>query len=260
MKAKETDAVPGYGIEWKRRTRAGSLVWWLALDEPTGVVTYRMVEAAIEGIEQLVGQYGCSAEIRSYEFDIYDGGKKVAYGHMMMDVLSDSTSSNLTAIETSENLTELTLHSNSSAVGASQNLTTPKNPFVFHQGRYTIDYRWMSVLKSLPREETARWISTLPESLKDLCQREGAGVTDPIPSSYGIRWIDPGPVGRLQWGTEPRASGGRLTYLKVETALAGTKELLSEWETASVPGYSFIVYGGALEVADGALMWVVVSS
>ena len=137
-----------------------------------------MVEAAIEGTEQLVGQYGCSAKILAYEFDIYDGGKKVAYGHMMMDVLSDSTSSNLTAIETSQNLTELRLHSNSSAVGASQNLTTPRNLFVFHQGRYTIEYRWMSILKSLPREGTARWISTLPKSLKDLRRREGARVTD----------------------------------------------------------------------------------
>ena len=178
----------------------------------------------------------------------------------MMDVLSDSTSSNLTAIETSQNLTELTLHSNSSAVGASQNVTTPRNLFVFHQGRHTIEYRWISILKSLPREGTARWIPTLPESLKDLRRREGARVADPIPNSYGIRWIDPGPAGRLQWVIEPRASGGRLMYLKVETALAGTKELLSEWETASVSGYSFIVYDGALEVADGALMWVVVSS
>ena len=242
------------------RTRAGSLVWWLTPEEPTGVVTYLMVEASIEGTEQLVGQYGCSAEIRAYEFDIYDGRKKVAYGHMMMDVLSDSTSSNLTTIETSQNLTELTLHSDSFAVGASQNVTTPRNLFVFHQGRYTIEYCWMNVLKSLPCEGTARWISTLPESLKDLRRREGARVADPIPSSYGIRWIDPGPAGRLQWGIEPRASGGRLTYLKVETALAGIKELLSGWETASVPGYSFIVYDGALEVADGALMWVVVSS
>lgn len=108
MKAKETDAVPGHWIEWKRRTRAGSLVWWLNPEEPTGVVTYLMVEAAIEGTEQLVGQYGCSAEIRAYDFDIYDGGKKAAYGHMMMDVLCDSTSSNLTANETSQSLTELT--------------------------------------------------------------------------------------------------------------------------------------------------------
>ena len=89
---------------------------------------------------------------------------------------------------------------------------------------------------------------------------KGTRVADPIPSSYGIRWIDPGLVGRLQWGIEPRASGGRLMYLKVEIALAGIKELLSEWETASVLGYSFIVYDGALEVADGALMSVVVSS
>lgn len=117
----------------------------------------------------------------------------------------------------------------------------------------------MSVLESLCREEIARWISTLPEPLKDLRRREDVRVTDPIPSSYGIRWIDPGPADRLQRGIEPRASGGRLTYLKVETAIAGTRELLSEWETASVPGYLFIVYDGSLEVAD-ALMWVVVSS
>lgn len=85
VKVKEIDAVPGHGIEWKRRTQAGSLVWWLTPEEPTGVVTYLMVKAAIEGTEQLVGHYGCSAEIRAYEFDIYDGRKKVAYGHMMID-------------------------------------------------------------------------------------------------------------------------------------------------------------------------------
>ena len=120
------------------------LVAWsggLPPETPTGVVTYLMVEAAIEGKEQLVGHYGCSAEIRVYEFDIYDGRKKVAYGHMMMDVLSDSTSSNLIAIETSQNLTELTLHSNSSAVGASQNVATPRKLFVYHQGRSTIEDR-----------------------------------------------------------------------------------------------------------------------
>ena len=55
----------------------------------------------------------------------------------------------------------------------------------------------MSVLKSLRREETARWISTLPEPLKDLRRREDARVKDPIPNSYGIRWIDPGPADRL---------------------------------------------------------------
>lgn len=70
----------------------------------------------------------------------------------------------------------------------------------------------------------------------------------------------PRPGGSLAAGIEPRASGGRLTYLKVETAIAGTRELLSERETASVPGYMFIVYDGSLEVADRALMWVVVSS
>ena len=143
-----------------------------------------------------------------------------------------------------------------------QNLTVqiPPNPFVYTRGIYRVEYHWLNDRTKLPRDDTVRWLSGLPISLERIRRNHAARETDPIPTGGGITWTDLALTDRVQWTAQPGGFGGPLTYLSVQTALAGTKEVLNQWETTSTPAYSFIIFEGELLMARGTLLWVVASS
>ncbi|KAL2036795.1 hypothetical protein N7G274_010453 [Stereocaulon virgatum] len=170
-----------------------------------------------------------------------------------------NTSSTYTASRSSQNVT---LPTSFPAGDSFQNLTVqiPPNPFVYTRGIYRVEYHWLNDRTMLPRDATVRWLSQLPISLDRIRRRHAARETDPIPSQRGITWTDLALDERVEWTAQSNEISRPLTYLSVQTALAGTKEVLSQWETTSTPEYAFIIFEGEWLMARGSLVWVLASS
>ena len=141
----------------------------------------------------------------------------------------------------------------STAVGTTQDLASPPNPYIYTDRRYIVRYE-LSGVNSFPYEDAYYFISQVFAALERERRSTGRQITDEI--SGNLLQFN-GPSTGLQWSIDQQ-HGARedLTYRLADMAVAAVWELLEKYRTSGivrVRAYTFKLYGGVNIVATGEL-------
>ena len=141
----------------------------------------------------------------------------------------------------------------STAVGTTQDLALPPNPYIYTDGRYIVRYE-LSGVNSFLCEDAYYFILQVFAALERERRSTGWQITDKI---SGNLFQFNGPSTGLQWSIDQQ-HGARedLTYRSADMAVAAVWELLEKYRTSGIArdrAYTFKLYDGVNIVATGEL-------